>query len=396
MDQSDHFSPASHAETALARIRYLCEAESALFAPVALVADLLGQKRAGKKSHNFKVRREFRTIVAAVLNAATFNDIEPLGDDDFDENLSSPALVERREQQADRLRELLLTSADADGLSFPECAALSAEEIIREWQPTARKPEIKVDAANGIRAELFEHFEMAAEHMEIAAESQWHDPHPEDIDFACTVLRTLEPDTLDEASTLVYKVMMCNMALVAVRLGNTVDPVKRASALRIFEALYKSGDVNAAVHITRMGLEGWGTKNGLHDLGKANDLSDKVYAEFIRSNGEIFCTAVGLREMLEDRLRVKHKLIMDGTSDRGRLSQRIYELRETLVKCKELGFDLNNGFLNLLTDFDSPALDEAAQMRHALSVIEDLRAERKAEESVSASASVPDKPISQR
>lgn len=331
MNQAKTAPAVSHAEIALKRLRHLCQGGNHLFVPVQRAATTLGQARAQNASPKFKVKPDYRTLVADTMGAPTFNDIVPLAEHEYDEKISASSLAERRGQQAGRLAILLAKTAAAHDSSIPDLTSY-ALNVINEWQPTAREPEVKVNLANEMHEDVLQHFATADIRMEFAVNSL-QDPQPEDIENACTVLRVLNPNKLIARQERIRQLMMENMGIVAVRMANSGEEAKRTYALQIFETLYKQGKGHAGVHVARMRFEGWGTEKKGRDIGKANSDIDKVFADFTQSNRALFQSRQGLEEMLALRIRIKERLIVNGKDNPQVVFRRAKELIDTLLEC---------------------------------------------------------------
>lgn len=336
MNLAKNTPPAPHAQIALKRLRQLCGGGAPLFMLVHHAAAALGQARAHSVSR--KVKPDLRTVVAAVLNAPTFNDIGPLAEHEYDEKIGPTSLAKRRNQQAGHLAAFLTRTAEDHGLPIPQDLAAHSVEVINEWQPTAREPEIKVHLANKMQENARQHFAVAQLRMEIAFRSDL-DPLPEDIDEACAILRVLDPTRLLPREERFRRLMMENMGLVAVRMANSGEEAKRTYALQMFEALYKQGAGHAGVHVARMRFDGWGTEKKGRDIGKANSDIDKVFADFTQGNRGLFQTRSGLKEMLTLRIRIKHELIINGKDDPQVVFKRTKELIGTLLECLRYEFE---------------------------------------------------------
>jgi len=331
MNETKFTSTPSHAEIALKRLRHLCQNGNPLFLFIWRAAIALGQVRAQKAPRNSKVKSDLRTFVAATLGASTFNDIDALAKHEFDEAISSNLLTERRVQQANRLAVLLTKTAEEQGLTAPEDMASYAADVINEWQPTAREPEVKVHLANKVLEDLMQHFGIMQLRLEFAVKSLQY-PLPKDVENACMVLRLLDPSKLLVRQENLRQSMMADMGILAVRMANNSKEAEYALALQIFETLYKQDQGHAGVHVARMRFEGWGMEN----RGRA---IDNIFENFVSGNLPLFQTRLGLEEMLALRIRIKHELIVNGKDDPPIVFKRTRELIDTLIKCLHYEFE---------------------------------------------------------
>lgn len=233
---------------------------------------------------------------------------------------------------------LLAKTAEEHGLPIPQNLAADAADAINEWQPTAREPEVKVNLANEINDDVLQYFGMVQMRLQFAVENN-EDPEPEDIEQACTVLRVLNPDKLNQRQGKLRKLMMVDMGIVAVRMANSGEENKRIYALQMFETLYKQGEDYTGVHVARMRFDGWGTEKKGRDIGKANRAIDMVFAAFTEGNPSLFQTPQGLEEMLALRIRIKQDLILNGKDDPQLVFTRTKELIETLLECLRYEFE---------------------------------------------------------
>ncbi len=358
----------SRVSNTLKRLRSLCESGDPVFIHVKRLAEALGSARARHCISGHKIKPDFRTIVAAVLQAPSFNEVDALSDREFDEELNSQALTDRREQQTLSLETLFRSTLIGHGL--PDDVVAHSASVIDIWQPTAQAPEFSVLRYNEIRLQSYSYLADMKLRMENVAHGH-EELNSEDVATSCLLVRALTQSKLNSARKKNFDILKLDMGIVACRLGNSDLDSNREQALTMLETLFKQGEAFAGVHFARMRFEGWGTAHKGKDFGIANEVIDQIYLDSLSADQTIFQTRAGLWEMLDLRLRIKHDRILEGKSDPDLLGRRVKDLIETLVRCKRLGFDDKNLYLNMLLD---PRETESDEIRDIIDANVDLKA----------------------